>query len=167
VRQLKSLVLPFSAIVLIPGLILVFARSTRFGINAYLAAVQVPVGVAFCLLGLGLMAVTVRMLVITGRGTLAPWDPTSKLVTEGIYGRVRNPMIAGVLTVLLGEAVLCGSLGVLIWAVLFFLTNTIYFHYSEEKGLEKRFGREYLEYKRHVPMWLPRLERWERTEGHA
>jgi len=47
--------------------------------------------------------------------------------------------------------------GILVWAALFFVINTVYFHYSEEKGLESRFGDEYLEYKKHVPMWLPRL----------
>ena len=39
--------------------------------------------------------------------------------------------------------------------------NTVYSHYSEEKGLDERFGAEYLEYKKHVPMWLPRMTAFE------
>ena len=31
---------------------------------------------------------------------------------------------------------------------------------SEEPGLEKRFGAEYVEYKRNVPRWIPRLKPW-------
>lgn len=166
-RQLKSLVLPFSAIVILPALILLLARSTPFGLNIEMPAVRVPVGAVICLLGLALMAVTIRMLIIIGRGTLAPWDPTSKLVTDGIYGRMRNPMISGVLAALLGESIVFGSLGVLLWAAVFFITNTLYFHFSEEKGLEERFGEEYLEYKRHVPMWLPRPKRWEKPREAA
>ena len=66
-------------------------------------------------------------------------------------------MISGVLIVLLGESLLFGSLGVLAWSAVFFAGSTLYFHFSEERGLESRFGQEYLEYKKHVPMWLPRM----------
>ncbi|MGD9372173.1 MAG: hypothetical protein PVF14_12190, partial [Desulfobacterales bacterium] len=52
------------------------------------------------------------------------------------------------------------SLPIAIWLVVFFVGNAIYFPLVEEKGLEKRFGREYLEYKAQVPRWLPRLHAW-------
>ena len=159
-RQLKSLILPFSALVVVPGLMLLAARSSPFGINVYWLVAQVLAGSVICLLGLNLMVMTIRMFVTIGRGTLAPWDPTSRLVTGGIYAHVRNPMISGVLIVLLGESIMFGSPGIFLWAITFFVANTIYFHFSEEKGLEKRFGEEYLEYRKHVPMWLPRLKPW-------
>ena len=38
--------------------------------------------------------------------------------------------------------------------------SEIYFPMFEEKGLEKRFGLDYLEYKRNVPRWIPRLKPW-------
>ena len=159
-RHLKSLILPFSALVVIPGLILLSSWSTPLGVNAYLPVFQVITGSLMCLLGLILLAVTIRMFVVIGGGTLAPWDPTSRLITEGIYGHVRNPMISGVLIALLGESVLLGSPGVFFWAVVFFVGNTIYFRYFEEKGLTGRFGEEYLEYSKHVPMWVPRIRPW-------
>jgi protein-S-isoprenylcysteine O-methyltransferase Ste14 len=165
VRQLKSLALPFSALVVLPGLILLSARSSPFGINAYSIVAQSVIGSLICLLGVTLLVITMRMFIMIGRGTLAPWDPTSRLVTGGIYGHVRNPMISGVLIALLGESVLLGSLGIFLWKIIFFAANTIYFHYSEEKGLEKRFGDEYLEYREHVPMWLPRLRPWHKPGG--
>jgi hypothetical protein len=30
----------------------------------------------------------------------------------------------------------------------------------DEKDLEKRFGDDYLQYKRNVPRWIPRLSAW-------
>jgi protein-S-isoprenylcysteine O-methyltransferase Ste14 len=45
-------------------------------------------------------------------------------------------------------------------AFLFFAINHVYFILSEEPGLEKRFGQEYLEYKKNVPRWIPRLKPW-------
>ena len=43
-------------------------------------------------------------------GTLAPWDPPRGLVVRGAYRYVRNPMISGVIFVLLGEALVLRSL---------------------------------------------------------
>jgi protein-S-isoprenylcysteine O-methyltransferase Ste14 len=166
-RQLRSLVLPFSTLVVIPGVILAATWSTPFGANLFMPALQIAFGALLCAAGLSLMAVTILMFASIGKGTLAPWDPTERLVTEGIYGRVRNPMIAGVLTVLLGISLLFGSPGILIWATLFFAGNTLYFHYVEEKGLEKRFGEEYVDYRKNVPMWLPRLRAWRKPRAAA
>jgi protein-S-isoprenylcysteine O-methyltransferase Ste14 len=107
--------------------------------------------------GFGLWVWTVRLLARIGRGTLAPWDPTRRLVVEGPYRHVRNPMITGVLAVLLGEAALFESAGVLIWTAAFFAINCAYFVLVEEPGLERRFGDEYRDYSRAVPRWIPRL----------
>lgn len=160
-RQAKTLVLPLVALIVIPILVLVASGGTVFGVNFFSPLLQVVLGTIVCIAGLKLMLVTVKMLIEQGEGTLAPWDPTSKLVTAGIYGHVRNPMITGVLTVLLGESFFLGSLGIFTWAVVFFAGNTLYFYLSEEKGLRNRFGDEYLEYRKHVPMWVPRIRRWD------
>jgi protein-S-isoprenylcysteine O-methyltransferase Ste14 len=103
---------------------------------------------------------TVRLFAREGEGTLAPWDPTRKLVAHGPYRHVRNPMITGVLLVLLGEAALLGSLGVLAWAAFFFTINAIWFPLVEEPGLVRRFGADYEEYRRNVPRWVPRRTPW-------
>jgi len=91
---------------------------------------------------------------------LAPWSPTRKLVTNGIYAYVRNPMILGVFIVLIGESLTFHSINIFAWALVFFIINSIYFIVSEEPGLANRFGREYLEYKQNVPRWIPRLNPW-------
>ena len=84
---------------------------------------------------------------------MGPDDPPRR---RGPYRHVRNPMISGVLAVPIGEGLLLGSTGILIWAAAFLAINTIYFIASEEPGLEHRFGDEYREYKANVPRWLPR-----------
>lgn len=110
--------------------------------------------------GLALVVATVRQFATTGRGTLAPWDPPRRLVVAGLYRHVRNPMITGVCTVLLGESLLFRSAGLLAWAATFFALNAIVIPLAEEPMLERRFGDDYREYRKHVPRWLPRLTPW-------
>ena len=115
----------------------------------------------FSAAGLYLFIITVRVFIRIGNGTIMPWDPTRKLVVAGVYRYVRNPMILSVLFLLVGEAIFFASYGIAALAILFFVINSIYFVYSEEPGLEKRFGAEYRGYKKNVPRWLPRWKPWE------
>jgi protein-S-isoprenylcysteine O-methyltransferase Ste14 len=119
------------------------------------------IGVICLCLGLVLMTATIRMFATVGKGTLAPWEPPQRLVVRGIYRHVRNPMISGVLFVLLGESVLTASLPVFQWFLVVGVINAVYIPLSEEPGLVNRFGEEYLTYKRNVPRWIPRLTPWE------
>lgn len=110
--------------------------------------------------GLSLMGWTIRRFATEGDGTLAPWDPTQRLVVSGVYRHVRNPMISGVVINLAGVTLLLGSLAVGAWAAVFFLGNAFYLPLSEEPGLEKRFGEDYRRYRENVPRWLPRRTPW-------
>lgn len=144
--------LPVTAVVIIPLLI-----EQDFNLQPGWTTLT---GGIFMGLGLILLVLTIRMFVQIGRGTLAPWDPTRKLITGSLYAYVRNPMISGVLIILVGQAILFASLNIALWAALFFTGNYLYFILSEEPGLEKRFGDEYREYKKQVPRWWPRLKPW-------
>jgi protein-S-isoprenylcysteine O-methyltransferase Ste14 len=92
-----------------------------------------------------------------GRGTLAPVDPPRFLVKGGLYRYVRNPMYVSVLFVVLGEALLFESRRLFVWfaavAAAFHLFVLLY----EEPNLTDRCGESYLEYKRSVPRWLPKM----------
>ncbi len=114
-------------------------------------------------LGFVFFAWSVTLFTRVGRGTLAPWDPTRRLVAVGPYRHVRNPMISGVALMLSGEALFFGSRSVTLWAATFLLANHVYFVLLEEPGLEERFGEEYRAYKAHVPRWIPRLRPWTGT----
>lgn len=96
-----------------------------------------------------------------GNGTPAPWDPPKKLVVRGPYRHVRNPMISGVVLLLLAESLWLQSWPIALWMMIFVIVNMIYFPLFEEKGLEERFGNDYRRYKAHVPRWVPRLRPWE------
>lgn len=163
-RHLRAIaLLPAMVLVVVPLAVLFFTDDVHigWGLGAPLNALPVALGAVLILAGLGLVGWTVAMFRSEGEGTLAPWDPTQKLVVVGVYRHVRNPMISGVLCALLGEAALLGSLAVLIWFAIFFAGNAVYIPLSEERGLEERFGDEYRRYKRHVPRWLPRVTAWE------
>jgi len=86
-----------------------------------------------------------------------------KFVVLGPYRYVRNPMIIGVLFILVGEALLLHSALIAAWMVVFFLLNAIYFPAIEEKDLEHRFGNPYREYMKNVRRWIPRLSPWIET----
>ncbi|HEX5872919.1 MAG TPA: isoprenylcysteine carboxylmethyltransferase family protein, partial [Longimicrobium sp.] len=110
--------------------------------------------------GFALFAWCVALFARVGQGTLAPWDPTRRLVAVGPYRHVRNPMISGVLLMLIGEALLWRSGALALWAGAFLLINHTYFRLSEEPGMERRFGESYRVYRAHVPRWIPRLRAW-------
>ena len=151
-RHLLSFLLPITALVLVPALI---ERNPAVRPDFFLYA-----GVVFTGTGLWFLIATISLFIRHGKGTLAPWDPTTRLIITGPYAYVRNPMITGVLTVLLGEAFVFHSMRILVWCLLFLGINTAYFILSEEPGMERRFGQAYREYRSNVPRWIPRLTPW-------
>jgi protein-S-isoprenylcysteine O-methyltransferase Ste14 len=155
-RHLRAIgLLPLTVAVVIPGLI-------QWRNDADLAAWPLAtVGIGLIAIGLVLVCWTVALFARIGKGTLAPWDPTSRLVVAGPYRHVRNPMISGVLAVVLGEAALFGSVPLLVWSGAVFAVNAVYFPLVEEPGLHRRFGDDYEAYRANVPRWLPRLRPWE------
>jgi len=91
-----------------------------------------------------------------GKGTLSPVDPARRLVVSGLYRYTRNPMYVGVMAVLLGEALLFGSLILLSYAGLVFLVFNVFIRLYEEPYLRKQFGEEYNRYCEQVRRWWPR-----------
>jgi protein-S-isoprenylcysteine O-methyltransferase Ste14 len=92
-----------------------------------------------------------------GRGTPLPLDAPRNLVTTGPFGVIRNPIITGEIAVVWGIALYLSSLGVLLYAILFALAGHWAVVKVEEPELRKRFGKQYEDYCRRVPRWLPRL----------
>ena len=149
-----------AAILLLPGIVTVCVPALivwQTGADLGLPAV---IGIPLVAIGLVLLASTIKLFACVGRGTLAPWDPTTRLVVRGPYRYVRNPMISGVLFVLLGEAALLGSPPLLLWFGAVFAVNAVYIPLVEEPGLGRRFGDDYATYKAHVPRWVPRIRPW-------
>ena len=164
-RLIKTIiVLPGNVLVFIPAVILWIAKDTKY--SAELAtAYQLSFWLALVAgsIGFGLAVWTVTIFMEFGQGTPAPWDPPKKFVVRGPYRRVRNPMIIGVLLLLLAEAMMLQSRPIAAWMIVFFIGNAIYFPFVEEKGLEKSFGKNYRQYKAHVPRWIPRIYPWKQV----
>ncbi|MFL5539827.1 MAG: methyltransferase family protein, partial [Longimicrobiaceae bacterium] len=154
---LSILLLPFVMVVVVPRWIVLGegASDTRWraGTAAWMGHAA---GALLFLAGFALFAWCVSLFARVGQGTLAPWDPTKRLVAVGPYRYMRNPMITGVLAMIFGEALFLGSRAVAAWGATFLVINQVYFIILEEPGLERRFGDGYRRYKSAVPRWLPR-----------
>jgi protein-S-isoprenylcysteine O-methyltransferase Ste14 len=112
------------------------------------------VGLAVLALGVVLLLWCVRDFYVSGKGTLAPWDPPKRLVTTGLYRFSRNPMYVAVLTILAGWAVGFAARPLIAYA----LMMTVIFHlrvvYYEEPWLAQQFGAEWETFRKRVPRWL-------------
>ena len=94
---------------------------------------------------------------LRGKGTPLPLDPPKKLVIEGPYRVVRNPMYWGVGSIVLGEAEIFHSLALVELAGVFAVGVILFVLLIEEPELRRKFGEEYEEYCRRVPRWVPRF----------
>jgi protein-S-isoprenylcysteine O-methyltransferase Ste14 len=116
--------------------------------------------VALALLAAGAVtyAWTVWEFAAFGRGTPAPIDAPKRLVVHGLYRYTRNPMYVGVLTVLLGWAVLYQALTLLVYAIGVGFCFHLFVVLYEERHLAQVFGAEYTNYCANVGRWLPHLQ---------
>ena len=159
-HALSILLLPTMVTIVVPRWMLrTYAETDSRWPPGFASAVPRTLGSLLLVAGVALVVWCIILFARVGKGTLAPWDPTSHLVAVGPYRYTRNPMITGVLTTLAGEALVTGSQILGLWALTFFLLNHVYFLLLEEPGLATRFGASYAEYKRTVPRWLPRWRR--------
>lgn len=164
--QIKAIIqLPFMAAVLVPAAIYFFANDLSIiPMEKLSSTITLLLGVLFLLDGIILFVMSLKLFIEIGNGTLAPWNPTKKMIIHGLYRYVRNPMLIGVSLILLGEAFIIQSGNILIWMICFVIMNTFYFIYKEEPDLLAKFGDEYAEYCKHVPRWIPRFTAY-RPEG--
>ena len=114
-------------------------------------------GIFLVVAGLRLCWITVSLFTEVGEGTPAPFDPPKKLVIEGPYVYMRNPMMLGVWLVLLGEALVFGSVLLAGWFLVCCGLSLVLIPLWEEPDLENRLGESYQEYKRKVPRWIPKI----------
>lgn len=161
-RVLISLLLPFVFLICFPIAAILFNDTQNIiwlqaGPQDQLATIF---GIFLIVSGLGLMLATIPFFLQQGEGTNMPWDPAPKLIVKGIYRYVRNPMHIGVFSFMIGESLILRSIAILSFVTFAVFMHLFYIPFSEERGLEERFGEEYLVYKQNVPRWIPRLTPW-------
>jgi protein-S-isoprenylcysteine O-methyltransferase Ste14 len=120
------------------------------------AWLMITAGAAFLLHAFALFAMH--------RGTPAPVAPTETLVMTGAYRFVRNPMYLAVLTIILAQALLFGSWWLVLYAVTVLAAVVAFVKGYEEPTLTRTYGEQYLDYRRNVPGWWPRLSPWRAPE---
>ena len=162
-KRLRILVTPIG-ILFFFGLIVLFVFAS-FWIDKWLSFPHFDSSwwslvLSIFLLVLGwLISVWPAIAFFRARGTPVPFNPPPKLITAGLYAYVRNPMLLGLFLFLLGLGILFGSLSLIfIFTPLFILINVLYVKAIEEKEMEKKFGGKYLEYKKKVPMFIPKVK---------
>lgn len=114
--------------------------------------------VAGMVLGIAGAAVAVSCIltfVFVGRGTPAPFDPPRRLVAQGPYRFVRNPMYTGAAAAVLGAAFFYRSMALFGYVVAFLLVMHVFVRVFEEPTLRRMFGEEYDRYCQRVGRWWP------------
>jgi protein-S-isoprenylcysteine O-methyltransferase Ste14 len=123
---------------------------------------NIILGIAVMLGGAAIGIKATRQLHAVGKGL--PWgeaeaqSQSSVLLTTGIYAYTRNPMTFGYTLLPLGMGLLFRSLGIALFIPAIVLTvQLIIIKGREEPSLERRFGEDYLEYKRKTPFLIPNV----------
>ena len=156
------IIFPLNVMVVIPALVLWFSGRFQTWAFEWLTGMG---GALLIALGFYVIWETVSIFTDYGEGTPAPWAPPKKLVVLGIYRNVRNPMMIGIWSVLIGESILFRSVELFVWFLVFYTASICLIPLKEEKDLEKRFGESYREYKNNVPRWIPRWKSWLRPDA--
>jgi protein-S-isoprenylcysteine O-methyltransferase Ste14 len=86
--------------------------------------------------------------------TVKPFQESAALVTDGVYRISRHPMYLGFVLILLGLAILLGSLTPFFIVPIFAAVMDRVFIVTEERMLAEKFGQAWLDYKARVRRWV-------------
>ena len=120
----------------------------------------VAVGAVLLVAGVIVLVHAFVRFVVEGLGTPAPVAPPEHLVVGGLFRYVRNPMYVAVAATIVGQALVLGRPGLLLYAAAFVAVTATFVRLYEEPVLRERFGAEYEAYCRAVPGWWPRRHAW-------
>ena len=145
--------------VLVPGSVGVYAPLLIIGDRPAASGAAFAAGCLLLLLGACIYSWCVWDFASFGRGTPAPIDAPKKLIVRGLYRYTRNPMYVGVLTVVLGWAILFRAANLLLYALILGPCFHLFIVLYEERHLVRVFGSQYEAYRSRVGRWLPRSRR--------
>jgi len=86
--------------------------------------------------------------------TVKPYKSPTELITSGPFRISRHPMYLGMMLILLGAAIVSGTLIAFVFPIVFIVLIELFFIPFEEKNLERIFGKKFLDYKKSVRRWL-------------
>lgn len=143
------------------SLVLIFGPSRLLSWSGIVHPVAIRVQqVAGIILGAAGAAVALWCILVftfIGKGTPAPFDPPRRLVVQGPFRFVRNPMYIAGSIALTGAAIFYESTLLLGYTGLFILATHLFVILYEEPILRRTFGQEYEAYCGRVKRWWPRI----------
>jgi protein-S-isoprenylcysteine O-methyltransferase Ste14 len=105
------------------------------------------------LAGAALLASAIRLFRRAGTA-IPPWEPSTTLVTTGVYRLSRNPIYLGMILIYVGIALVFAASWAFLLLVPVLLALEIEVIRREEAYLERRFGEAYRQYRHKVRRWL-------------
>ncbi len=135
------------------GLVAVFLLDRNLPLVSFSGSLTLGIGVILVLLGLA-SAISAAGLFSKADTGIVPFSEATALVTSGAFRFSRNPMYLGMVFVLLGTALITGSVAGLLVAPVFGLIIHYRFILDEESMLREVFGEEFEDYRRRVRRWL-------------
>jgi protein-S-isoprenylcysteine O-methyltransferase Ste14 len=86
--------------------------------------------------------------------TVKPFEESNALITDGVFQISRHPMYLGFVLVLVGIAILLGTLSPFGVVIVFAILMEVLFIRVEEKMLEEKFGSAWHQYKARARRWI-------------
>lgn len=135
------------------GLLLVAATGAHLLLRIRFHPLSIPLGIALIVLGL-VLNIWSDALFREDRTPVRPGERAERLVIRGPFKLTRNPMYLGMVTALLGIALLAGSWPFRVPPVAFFLAASLFYIPFEEAQLQRLFPIDYGQYTKQVRRWL-------------
>jgi protein-S-isoprenylcysteine O-methyltransferase Ste14 len=142
-----------------PPLIYLGALGLGFGLDVAIgrgslpSRVAAPIGAASIIAGVGLLGSFLSAF-RRARTPVDPYTPSEAIVTDGPYRLTRNPAYLGMALTYAGIAIVANAP----WALVPLPVATAVIDRGviarEERYLERKFGRPYVDYRRQVRRWI-------------
>ncbi|MFE2772154.1 methyltransferase family protein [Microbacterium resistens] len=160
--------LVFSGVLLLAVPLVILFFEQRWGLHPPMPPAVRLAGAALFVPALVLSLWSGVAVSLRGGGTPLPSVMPNRLVVTGPYRFVRNPMAVGGIAQGVAVGLMLGSWLVVAYALAGSVVWNTLVRPQEEADLERRFGREFLDYREDVSCWIPRLRprAAERTRGH-
>jgi protein-S-isoprenylcysteine O-methyltransferase Ste14 len=143
----------------VPDLTLVLTLLMAFGLDRFSPVVRIipyPVNlVGWPMIGVGVVGITLVMTTLRRHRTSTnPADMPTSFLTSGVFSISRNPLYLSYVIVVLGAALLFGSLAAFLAPLLCFLVIHLAIVPIEERRLNEGLGSAYQTYCANVRRWI-------------
>lgn len=152
-----GLIGPFSVLYMFPHFCLEIENS--IGINIPTITILKYLGIVLMNLGLILALWSAGQMYISKKANPNPFSFPHKLIKSGLFSVVRHPMMWALNFVLIGQIFVYNSPLILVWFLIWWRFSLIYIARYEEPYLLSIFGKEYIDYCRTTPRWIPDIFR--------